>query len=435
MKKVLLAASFMTATALLASNASAQRSRSEIGGGRCNRMLNQFVFNKANVNALVALKCAALSHVENERVGKSLENSATMHHQWQTIEKHGVISVKGFCAVPLEDLLLGEVSRFEIDLEFRNKSEGQRTLIQTEGDIVGKGIDLEFRNSMFEDTACGSRIVRNSQLTNIDLGFGFTNSIQSMLQSLRTPAKLILQGPENWVQGNSSAGFDSLGVTYQLVQVNGRRTGMSMVQGSLNSSINIRSMDFLDYAEGGRFLAISRDDFGHPKGFLRPELPVNHRFASVSIEGGSQFRGCSSLVYDGELSEPSDANYMSCVRRIENSKLQQYAKTAVRTAPRVLTEAEKENLRQVREGQMISQKAQIRISQMTPKARNYSDRPGMYEQGRVNWSHEDRARGFVVQQRTYNLDQQRKVMVVVEHKSDANGVKSTERIEIPFSAL
>lgn len=435
MKNVILAAAMMATSSLIVSEAFAQRSRSEIGNGRCNRMLNQFVFNKANVNALVALKCSALSHVENERVGKSLENSATMHHQWQTVEKDGVISVKGFCAVPLEDLLQGEFSRFEIDLEFRNKSEGQRTLIQSDGSIVGKGIDLDFRNSMYEDTSCGSRIVRNSQLTTLDLGFGFTSSIQSMMQSLRTPAKLILHGPENWVQGNSSAGFGSLGVTYQLVQVNGRRTGMSMVQGSMSSSINIRSMDFLDYAEGGRFLAIDRDDFGHPKGFLRPELPVNHRFVSVSIEGGSQFRGCSSLVYDGELSEPSDANYMSCVRRIENSKLQQYAKTAIRTAPRSLTEAEKEALKKAREEQVISQKAQARMSVMKPAARNYSDRPGVFEQGRVNWSHEDRERGFVVQQRSYSLDQQRKVMIVVEHRSDANGVKSSERIEIPFSAL
>jgi hypothetical protein len=436
MKRAILAASVMTASVLLVSTASAQRSRSEIGHGRCNRMLNQFVFNKANVNALVALQCAALSHVENERVGMDYESSATMHHQWQTLEKDGVIFVKGHCAVPLQSLGSDNLGRHEIDLAFVNRSQGEIKALGIKGSIVGKSVELEFSNNQFVDESCGRQVQRVSQLSSVNLGLSFSmQSLADAVRSRRTGTLLRLAGRENWVQGNSSHGFSQLGVVYRMSQINGRQLGLSMTGGELSSSINIRSMNFLDYAEGGGFLALKYDVFGHAQGYLKPDLPVNHRFASVAIEGGSQIRGCSSLVYEGELSQPVNADYMNCIRRIENSKLQQYAKTAIRSTPKVLTEAEKEKLRTVREEQMIAQKAQIRISQMTPKARNYSDRPGVFEQGRMSWSHEDRERGFVVQQRSYSLDQQRKVMVVVEHRSNANGVKSTERVEIPFSEL
>lgn len=436
MKKVVMAASLVTISSLMASTAMAQRSRSEIGNGRCNRMQSQFIFSKANVNALVAMTCAALSHVENERVGMDYENSATMHHQWQTVEKDRVIFVKGHCAIPLQDLGSDDLERHVVDLAFVNRSEGEVKALGIKGSVVGKSVELEFSNNQFIDESCGSHVQQVSQLSTVNLGLSFSmQAIADALRSMRTGAILSLAGRESWVQGSSSHGFSQLGVIYRMSQINGRQLGLAMTSGELNSSINIRSMNFLDYAEGGGFLALKYDGFGQAQGFLRPELPVNHRFAAVSIEGGSQFRGCSSLVYDGELSQPENADYMSCVRRIENSKLQQFAKTAVSPKPRVLSEAEKEEIRLAREEQAVSQKAQVRVTQMRPIARKYSDRPGIFEQGRMSWSHEDRARGFVVQERSYSLDRMKKVVRVIEHRSDVNGQKSVERIEIPFSAL
>lgn len=405
---------------------------------RCNSMRNSFVLNKANVNALVALSCAGLSHTENERRQMQYEDSATMFHQWATTSVGNTITVKGHCAVPLTDLREGSLGRHEIDLTFTkiNEDTGKMT-VEVDGSIAGKPMGLGFSNNQFLDNGCPNGEANINRLSDIDLGLSAgipsLQAIIGMIKSQRTGISMKLLENENWVQGNVSGYFSGLGVQYQMGQINGRKLGLAMAPSASGGSVlAVRSANVLDYYEGGDYFALSKDSFGHANGFADNSEPNNHKFQSYPIQGRAAIVGCSALIFDGELDKSVDVDLEACKRHIEQSSLSKFAKR--RYIVPLSKEEVQENRIKLARAELV-RKVQVYIERNLPKARNYSDRPGVYEQGRTAWTQADITRGYVVVQRSYDISKDAQSISMIEHRMDKNGNVAIKRSSLPVSRL
>lgn len=401
---------------------------------RCNQVRQPFQFNKSNINALVALSCSSLSHIENERRQMRYEDSASMFHQWSTTGDDNKINVKGFCAITLPNLKDENIDRNKIDLTFHKiETSSERNVIRVDGSIVGKSISLEFTNNSFFDNRCANSEVQISQLGEISLGMSFSmQAVIDMVRSQRTGTTLQLLENESWVQGRSSGFYSGLGVMYRMPQFNGRQLGLAMSAGSTASSIYVRSANVLDYFEDGRYFKIDKDSFGQARGFMDSSLPNNHKFESYSIVGGSQMVGCSSLIFDGELDRSLDVDMYLCKQKIQQSTL---AKFAQKRYISPTSKAQMEIDRKRQEQQALARKIERFLQANFPPARFYSERPGLYETGRVAWKKEDKDRGYVVMQRSYEVSTENQSIIVTEHRNDSNGKRSTHRFEIGLEEI
>lgn len=441
-----------TATLITVNQAQAQYSntRGRDARVRCSAMRNPFVLNKANVNALVALSCAGLSHNENERRDMEYENSSTMFHQWTTTGGANSINVSGYCAIPYTDLLDGKLERHAIKLNFtRVETNNNKMEVKVRGSIGGKSMNLEFSNNRFMDEACGGSYERNiNQLSTVDLGLSFgLPSIQTlidMVRSQRSGFALNLKETDNWVQGNASGSFSGLGVLYEMSQFSGRRLGLAATTSGSGSMLVVRSANILDHYEGGGYFAFKKDSFGAVKGFANDrdlrrsgneyeEVNTNnHKFQSVSVDGGAAMVGCSALVFDGELGISQEANLDVCKDRISKSHLGALPITK-RIAEITQEEREAQAIKVARAN--LIRKIEIHIQENYLPARNYTSGPGVYEQGRATWTNEDKNRGYVVVQRNYDLNEVTGVVTVIEHRMSLSGKTGVKKSEFNTKSL
>jgi len=427
---------------------------------RCNAFRNSFVLNKANVNALVAISCAGLSHTANERKQMIYEDSMTTFHQWSTTNGPGkTIFVKGYCAIPLTELKTGSFDRRKIDLKFEQIEDGSdRMDIEVSGSVSGKTLTLDFGNNDFMDNQCAFGRKSTNRLTDIDLGLmlGIPSaaSLADMIRSRSTGIRMGLLADENWVQGQVSSYFSGFGVQYLMSQTNGRKFGLSAASGGSGSELRIRTANFnvtaMDVGDG--YFELKKDSFGTPTGFLNDraiyrrdsngsnsqngkeikEFPNNHKFQAYSIDGGSAMIGCSQLVYKDELALSQEADMESCKEIMGRSRL---ANTRAMEVAVKATRAEYEqNKVRFDQAKLIS-KIERYIERNFPASKNYSDRPGIYEQNRARWSQEDISRGYVVVQRSYEIDKNTSTILVTEHRMVSGGKTSVKRHSIPISSL
>lgn len=274
-----------------------------------------FVFNQANINALIALSCSSLSHIENERRSSRYEDSATMFHQWETKQSANEITVKGYCALPLPNVKLKDKSRHAIDLKFTKLESGPREHnIQVKGDIVGKSMNVGFSNNQFIDRNCKAKVVKFSQLESVSLGLGVSiRALFDMFRSQRTGTILSIMESESWVQTGADS-FGGLGVTYQLPLWNGQILTIAMTSGSSDEFIHLRSGPLMDYIDSASrpFFQISKDKSGLAMGFSR-EAPTNHKFQIYGQHGaGNSMFGCTSLLYKDGTGYSQDVDLELC---------------------------------------------------------------------------------------------------------------------------
>lgn len=417
----------------------------------CNKLRYPFVLNKANVNALVALSCAGLSHVENERKEMTYENGSTLFHQWKTTGDSSQIHVEGFCAIPLPDLEANDFDRHKIDLTFTEQSSDENhRKIKVAGSIAGKSMNLEFSNNHFLDERCSNDDFHISRLQEINLGTGGgIQDLIDMLRSKRTGVGLQLLQTESWLQGQTSTSFRGLGLQYRMAQANGRQIGLAAASTGSGSVLGIRSANILDYYEGGGYYDVKEDSFGQAERFAvgedqdeaygqdglqrRQKAPTNHKFQVASIADGSQIVGCSSLIYNGELDTPVEVDLDNCLNHVQQSGLQKFAEKS-QVADERTPEEQAELVRKAKERDMVFAAEQKLALQIAP-AKNYSDRPNVFETGKVPWSKEDIKRGYVVFQRNIQVDVNAQKISVVEFRSDVNGNHSKRVYNKKFSEL
>ncbi len=427
-KNILATASLLTVLSVFSGGPFAQAQ-----SNRCDRGRNGFVFNKANINAIVSLACSSLTHIENERRNMIYEDSATMFHQWSTIGDDQLIEVQGHCAIPLPSLKDGKIDRHVVNLKFKKLSmpDGKKA-IEVTGSLVGKSMRISFSNNEFLDPICSRGAVAVSQLESIALG----PSLFDMLKSLRSGTTLRLLEAESWIQGRASGNFSSLGVLYRMPQFNGRQLGIAMTAGDLGNTILARSANILDYLEGGDYFRIEKDYGSSARGFINRSRPNNHKFESYQIDGGSQMIGCSALVFDGELDFSRDVEMSVCKRLISQSTLSNFIQErffppVARTKTDHQIEIETSQIEQ----KVLAQKVESYINRNFPPARYYSERPNIYEDGRTPWSKEDKQRGYVVMSRSFQIDASAQNIVIVESRNDAQGNRYLKRITIKKSDL
>jgi hypothetical protein len=426
--KILAIASLMNAMSIFSAGAFAQ-----IQTERCDRGRNGFVFNKANINAIVSLACSSLTHIENERRSMRYEDSATMFHQWSTIGDNQLIEVQGHCAIPLPSLKDGKIDRHVVNLKFKKLSmpDGKKA-IEVTGSLVGKSMRISFSNNEFLDPICSRGAVAVSQLESIALG----PSLFDMLKSLRSGTTLRLLETESWIQGQASGNFSGLGVFYRIPQFSGRQLGIAMTAGDFGNTILARSANVLDYFAGGDYFRIEKDFGGSARGFINRSQPNNHKYESYPIVGGSQMIGCSALVFNGELDLSRDIDMYVCKRLIEQSALSNF--TQERFSPPV---AQTKTAHQIQietsqiERKVLLQKVESYISRNFPPARFYSERPNIYEDDRTPWSKEDKQRGYVVMSRSFQIDTYAQNIVIVESRNDPQGNRYLKRITVKIAEL
>lgn len=404
---------------------------------RCQDYRNTFVLNAANVNALVALSCSALSHTEVERKQMDYKNGATLFHQWTTTgsDVNGIV-VKGYCAIPLTDLKSGAYGRHEIDMVFKeSKAADGKVSVKALGSIAGKEMDLTFGENSFIDEGCNrdEDIMSIKSMSKIDLGLTFgLQSLVDLVRSGRTGITMKLLDQESWTPGRNTGYFSNVGLKYEAVQINARRLGVALVSDSATTLVG-RSANVLGWHEGDSYFRIKKDSFGDADGFESRSDSDNHKFQAIGIAGGSQMVGCSSLVYDGELDKSLGVDIENCKRKIEKSPL---AKFTFKQS-RELEESADSTAEQLRKYKVTleTRRIQAYLERTYGPVARYADKPGMYGTGLVAWKAEDKARGFVIQDRTYSIDTENAVIRVVEFRSDINGNKSTKRYSVPMEKI
>jgi hypothetical protein len=402
---------------------------------RCHLMRNPFVLNKANVNALVALSCSGLSHVENERKNMTYDDSATMFHQWSTTSAGGTINVEGYCAVPYTDLKAGDLDRHKVSLKFRKiNTNSAKMAVAVEGTIAGKSMNLEFGNNQFLDDNCADSEVQIDRLQAVNIGLGL-DAVMDILRSKRSSVSLNLLENENWAQGQVSGYFSGIAVQYRMALWGGSQLAIVAAPGATGTELDIRSADYVYYADTSgpkTYFELTKDSFGVATGFADEHLPTNNKFQAYSIDGGSQIVGCSALIFDGELDISSNVDMDNCKRHIEQSALSKYAARKY-IAPISNEEVAADN-KKIADATLL-RKVQIYINTHYPPALNYSTKPGVYETGRAHWTKQDEARGYVVVQRSFEILVNDGIIKVYEHHCDRNGNITVKQISILITGL
>jgi hypothetical protein len=399
---------------------------------RCHRYRNSFVLNKANVNAIIALSCSALSHTENERRNMQYEDSMTTFHQWSTTGDSNSVRVEGHCAIPYPNLKEGVLDRYQIQLTFTKTLKDNKEVTIAEGNLIGKSVRLEFSDNEFVDFGCSDRDVSIQRLQQIGLGSGYgMQDLWNILRSQRSPSSLNLLETESWIQGQSAASFSGLGLQYRMGQFNGRQLAFAVSPSPSNSELHIRSANYLEYAEGTDFFAFEKDSFGIPRGFANEDLPVNHKFQAYSIINGAQMLGCSSLIYDGELDRPQDLDMETCRRRLDNSVLKTSRRPLYVSA---VTREEQEAQRLREEQQLLLRRVGDYLNRTYGPLKRYASTPGVYQTGHAAWNASDVARGYVVFQRTVGTNVNG-VIQIVEHRYNKQGQVSTVHYSVRLSDL
>lgn len=292
----------------------------------CDSYRPNFVFNRANINALIALSCSTLSHIENERRSTRYEDSATMFHQWETQQSGNEIRVKGYCALPLPSLKQKERSRHEIDLKFiKLDSEPGKQNIQVKGKLVGKTMNVGFSNNEFIDRTCPRKLVKVSQLESVSLGLSVSiQALFDIFNSQRTGTILSIMESESWVQGKSDS-FEGLGVTYQMPLWSGQIMTIAMTSGDADNLVYLRSGPLMDYIDSASrpFFEISKDRNGVALGFSR-QAPTNHKFQAYgqSSSAGAMV-GCTSLLYKGGSGQSQDVDLEYCKEILRKNYVQE----------------------------------------------------------------------------------------------------------------
>jgi hypothetical protein len=160
--------------------------------------------------------------------------------------------------------------------------------------------------------------------------------------------------------------------------------------------LQMRTINFLYYAEGAAIAQFRRDFAGRPLGFYDTEGPINHRFRFYAKQGESQVIGCTSLIYESVLALPEDLDYKLCSHKIENSILKQKRlfpiSTQRPTQPSELTPRQIEQAKLKKLLQLVAQKY--------GRAQRYSRVPNLFEQNKVPWSRADIQRGYVTYKRS-----------------------------------
>lgn len=288
---------------------------------RCVVGQNSFKLNASHINALVALSCSGLTHIEVERKNMVYEDGATLFHNWKTTEFDRAYKVVGYCSLPLTSLNLKNKDRFKIDLEFsQNQDPKAQEKILVNGTIAGKTLSLTINENEFIDQDCPNSLASSSRLQNIGLGLSlksenFLQNLKDILMSQRSGATLNLLETASWPYPSRSGGanFQGLALPYSLNLWSGRRVGVFATAGVLPGEIRVRSANVLDYYEGGNFFSFNKNSYGEVIGF-RFVGQDNHAFKASSRGSESEVKGCSSLVFEGELSLPKPVNYDLCMR-------------------------------------------------------------------------------------------------------------------------
>jgi hypothetical protein len=197
--------------------------------------------------------------------------------------------------------------------------------------------------------------------------------------------------------------------------------------------LNIRSDNALDYYEASGYDDIKSDEFGAATGFQDEKGVINHKFQAESIAGGSQVQGCSALIYNGELDRSVDVNLDNCINHIEQSGLQKWAERS--WIPDQRTTEEEAALVQQAKVRDLTFAAENQLALQVGPLKNYSLRPNTFEQGKIPWSQKDIRRGYVVFQRSIQVDMKARTVSVVEFRSDVNGVPSKKVYTKTFAQL
>lgn len=388
---------------------------------RCHRLRNEFVINQSNVNTIVALACAALSHVENERRGMEYDDSMTAFHQWNSRSTTEGIKVEGACAIPYSELRneKANLDKYGIDLLVA-KTDRNQAQVKVSGKVSGRTVDFTFSGNEFIDSRCHSDSISFKKLSSISLGLGLGMSdLMDMFVRGRSGTSLHLLKNENWAQGNSNVYFSGIGLDYRMAQFNGRQLALVASEGETAASLSIRSANYLYYAEGDKFFELKKDSFDHSSGFLYRDEPINHRYQSYAIEGGAQIVGCSSLVYDGELDKPADLDMYDCRMRIDNSKLKGQRKRQL-PEPKMSSDQIDEINRRTQQRNQLARIEKYLVSYAGP-VKNYSAKPGLYEQGKAAWGKTERDKGYVITAREISVDTAANSVRVTEDRFNADG--------------
>jgi hypothetical protein len=423
---------------------------------RCHRIRNTFTLNQTNVNTLVGLACSGLSHVENERRSMDYDDSLTTFHQYESQGSGSQVTVTGYCAIPwskLRESKIENLDKYKINLTI-SRVQANQPEVKIKGKLSGRSFGLEFSANEFFDDRCGSEEMSVKRLSQVNLGLGFGfEDLKDMLVAGRSGASLHLLQNENWAQGQSNVHFSGVGVEYRMAQFNGRQLALVATTGNTSGSLFVRSANYLEYAEGSSYFELRKDSFGTAVGFAHgasswnrhPDFGTNHKFQSYSIPGGAKILGCSAIVYDGELSRPADLNLENCIQRINKSALKALQTPSVsltlsapfvaRTSGSTLTKAEPKPVRKVVDFRQLDQKLSDYLSKTYGPVKNYSIKPGVFEQGKVSWTKEDRERGFVVVDRRISFSEDKTAVGVIEARYNITGKPSQNAYTVQVSDL
>jgi hypothetical protein len=298
------------------SSAYANNSSCDIGN-------NTFQLNASHVNSLISLACSGLTHIEVERKNMIYRDGATLFHKWNTSISDRKIKVEGFCSLPLNSLYAKNKDRFKINLEFsENPKFEEKKSILVKGTIAGKSLHLSVNQNDFIDSDCPNSLASSKRLQHIGLGlsFGsdhFMQNLKDILVSQRSGATLNSLEISNWpyIYQSGGANFQGLALQYTLNLWSGRRLGVFATTGEAPGEIRVRTANILEHLEGGRFFAF-HTSYGEIGGFSDANKD-NHIFKASSYGPFSEVKGCSSLIFDGELSLPKPVNYNLCMRTME----------------------------------------------------------------------------------------------------------------------
>jgi len=406
--------------------------------GFCQAEKVRFTPTPSNINALTAIACSALTHIENERKTMSYQDGNVLAHFWEMKENGNEIEVTGHCSVPISDLKNPNLDRHKVSLKFikgGNSSDPLTTSIS--GIIAAKTVGLKFSQGPGQYSDCDPSESRGARLANISLGMSFTlQDLMDIYQSQRTGTALTSQGLETWPQSSSADNFFGLGLTYLFSQINGRRLAISATVGSSLNTIEARTANALEFLSGSHFFEIDRDPWALGKGFKSYSFPTNHFFETIKTTTGEfHTMGCSAWIFEGETSFSKGANFSDCKKQLAESSFSHQIKPAKQIHEPARNPEDIDRWNRDSERRKLYNKVYTYIEKNLPKPEFFSDKPFTFEGGRIPWAKEDVQRGYVVITRTFILDNDGEKVFITEHRNNKDGEKITVQYELKVADI
>jgi hypothetical protein len=346
-----------------------------------------FKLNYTNLYSITALSCSTYTDL---KLGRNTDDNVYFH-SFDITNTNGNISIKGVCAQKLDNEVLDEGSKVQIDLNTNrfNRSLLENNYVYIKGNIGLKDIQISLRRTSEYSRECGKNIEKVS-LDKIYVGKG----IIDILATQNNNALLTTSTNESWSQSY------------------GKSVNFNTIDLSINSRIWHSETNFYNLDKGRSKLSLIISKSNQMSSVATNRTTGDNLFYKIPYTTG--IKGCSTNSAIKNLMSLEDC------QELREEIFNENANPKIRISK---AERKKKRVHQSK------QKIYSFVSKNFLKPKRYCETPYTFSHDCTGWTRSDKNRGHVVEHRNIIISPEGNVKVI-EQLLDKTGARSEKTTNI-----